>query len=148
MCVIENALNSTNAGAYKVNKHMLSSLLVVEFLELGIPGYLVNATLELTFIRQNASAHQYTGNKTYFFRKFKTENAFSKIKWFNASRSESSDGYEVFKCGLIKLRYVYSSLNACFGVYLHLHWNANNAKGRSILEYLDFICPLTTISES
>jgi hypothetical protein len=70
---------------------MLSSLLV-EFLELGVPGYLVNAALELTFIRQHAVAHRYAGNKTYFFRKFKTENVFSKIKWFNPFQSESSDG--------------------------------------------------------
>jgi hypothetical protein len=33
MCVIEYALNSGNAGAYEVNKHTLSSHLVVEFLE-------------------------------------------------------------------------------------------------------------------
>jgi len=79
MCVIEYALNSGNAGAYEVNKHTLSSHLVVEFLELDVPGYLVNAALELTFIRQHASAHQYAGNKTYFFRKFKTENVFSKM---------------------------------------------------------------------
>jgi hypothetical protein len=70
MCVIENTLNSANAGAYKVNKHTLSSHLVVEFLELGVPGYLVNAATELTFIRQHASAHQYAGHNTYFFRKF------------------------------------------------------------------------------
>jgi hypothetical protein len=79
MCVIVKAFNFKNAGSYKVFKHTLSSHLVVEFLELGIPGYLANAALELTFIRQHASAHQYAEHRTYFVRKFRTENAFSKM---------------------------------------------------------------------
>jgi hypothetical protein len=81
MCVIENALNSTNAGAYKVNKHTLPSYLVVEFLELEVPGYLVNAALELIFIRQHASAHQYVGHKTYFFSKVQDRKRISKRKF-------------------------------------------------------------------
>jgi hypothetical protein len=69
MYIIENALNSAKAGAYKVNKHALLPHLVMEFLELGVPGYRVKAALELTFIRQHATAHQHAGHNTYLFSK-------------------------------------------------------------------------------
>jgi len=79
-----------------LTKSTLSSYLVVEFLEVEVPGYLVNVALELTFTRQQGSAHQYAGHKTYFFfESSRPKTLFRICKWFNTSRIESSDGYEV-----------------------------------------------------